>query len=180
MSALPPMSLSKTLLSKARLSVFAAALLGGGLVMAVDGVQPAMAFQQNVASEVNVDADGLALRGYDPVAYFTLGAPTEGDPAITATHNGATYRFANAEHLAKFSADPDKYAPAYGGYCAIGTSFGRKFDGDPKLWDIADGKLYLNVAEGPHNRYLAEKAQVIPRADSKWDAIKAKAPSDLN
>ncbi|WP_136660252.1 YHS domain-containing (seleno)protein [Nitratireductor sp. XY-223] len=129
--------------------------------------------------DVNATTTGLALRGYDPVAYFTKGAPTPGDFQITAEHNGATYRFANEENKALFVANPDAYAPAYGGYCAFGTAMGFKFDGDPELWRIVDNKLYLNLAPGIQERWEADRANLITAANEKWDTISDKTPEEL-
>lgn len=129
--------------------------------------------------DVNATTTGLALRGYDPVAYFTTGAPTAGDFQITATHNGATYRFASEENKALFVADPEAYAPAYGGYCAFGTAMGFKFDGDPHLWRIVDNKLYLNLAPGIQKRWEADRANLIVSADDKWADIADKSPEEL-
>ncbi|MCR9135796.1 MAG: hypothetical protein NXI27_07375 [Alphaproteobacteria bacterium] len=129
--------------------------------------------------DVNATTTGLALRGYDPVAYFTAGAPTEGDFQITATHNGATYRFASEENKALFVANPEAYAPAYGGFCAFGTAMGFKFDGDPHLWRIVDNKLYLNLAPGIQKRWEADRANLIVSADTKWSEIADKTPEEL-
>lgn len=129
--------------------------------------------------DVNATTTGLALRGYDPVAYFTTGAPTAGDFQITASHNGATYRFASEENKALFVADPEAYAPAYGGYCAFGTAMGFKFDGDPHLWRIVDNKLYLNLAPGIQERWEADRANLIVSADDKWAEIADKSPEEL-
>ena len=140
---------------------------------------PALAFDETSAATVNVDASGLAVRGYDPVAYFTAGAPTPGDPAITAVHDGATYRFASEANRDAFLADPVRYAPAYGGFCAMGASYGRKFDGDPALWRIVDGRLYLQVHQGALNRWLEDVPGNIVKADGNWPAIRDTAPKDL-
>jgi YHS domain-containing protein len=91
--------------------------------------------------DVNVTATNLALRGVDPVSYFTAGEPQNGDVEINAEYNGAVYRFTSEEHKETFLADPEKYAPQYGGYCAFGLSKGLKFDGDPEVWSIVDDKL---------------------------------------
>src|SRR5271168_3572377 len=90
--------------------------------------------------ELNATITGLALRGYDPVAYFTDGKPVPGDFTITARHEGATYRFASEDHKALFEKDPAKYLPQYGGFCAFGTAQGYKVDGDPNVWAIVEGK----------------------------------------
>lgn len=79
------------------------------------------------------------------MAYFTAGKPTPGDPRLTATYDGATYRFATAADRQAFLKDPAKYAPAYGGFCAYGASIDHKADGDPSIWKTVDGKPYLNV-----------------------------------
>ena len=129
--------------------------------------------------DVNATTTGLALRGYDPVAYFTAGAPTPGDFQITAEHNGATYRFASEENKALFVANPDAYAPAYGGYCAFGTAMGFKFDGDPHLWRIVDNKLYLNLAPGIQERWEADRANLITAANENWVSISDKTPEEL-
>ncbi|MEX3011987.1 YHS domain-containing (seleno)protein [Hoeflea sp. TYP-13] len=145
--------------------------------VAVSAVLFANAFAAGV--DVNATSTGLALRGYDPVAYFTKGAPTPGDFQITADYKGATYRFENEENKALFVANPEAYAPAYGGYCAFGTAMGFKFDGDPELWRIVDNKLYLNLAPGIQKRWEADRANLIVAADTNWDTIEDKTPEEL-
>ena len=120
----------------------------------------------------NVDANGLMLRGYDPVAYFTLGEATPGSPDLAAEHEGAVYHFASAEHRDRFLADPTAYAPAYGGFCALGTAMGRKFDGDPEIWAVVDGRLYVNVHQGAQQRWQGNPAGYIATADHNWPLIR--------
>lgn len=131
-------------------------------------------------SEINTNDQGLALQGYDPVAYFTTGAPQQGDSQFTAEHNGATYHFASAENRDAFLSDPDKYLPQYGGYCAYGTSLGKKFDGDPLSWKIVDDKLYVNTNAKAHELWLADEQNRIDQADSQWPDIRDKTPAELN
>ena len=119
----------------------------------------------------NVDATGLMLRGYDPVAYFTRGAATPGSPDLTAEHEGAVYRFASVEHRDRFLADPAAYVPAYGGFCALGTAMGRKFDGDPELWTVVDGRLFVNVHAAAQQRWQSDQAGFIATADHNWPLI---------
>jgi YHS domain-containing protein len=119
----------------------------------------------------NLDAEGLALKGYDPVAYFTEGEATKGSAEHTATFEGAAYRFANAEHLAAFEADPQTYVPAYGGYCAFGTAMGRKFDGDPEVWKIVDGELYVNLNDDVQERWETNIPGFVENADHNWAII---------
>ena len=93
---------------------------------------------------IYTDKAGQALQGYDPVAYFTVGAPTKGDPTISREWNGATWLFSTAEHRDLFDADPDKYAPAFGGHCAVAQVFGSDLKGSAKRWRIKDDRLYIN------------------------------------
>ncbi|MBV8763527.1 MAG: tat pathway signal sequence domain protein [Hyphomicrobiales bacterium] len=129
--------------------------------------------------QINATITGLALRGYDPVAYFTDGKPVLGDFSITAQYEGATYRFASEEHKALFMKEPAKYLPQFGGFCAYGAAAGYKVDGDPTLWKIVDNKLYLNIAPPVAARWNQDVAGYIKAANEKWTAIKDKAPSDL-
>jgi YHS domain-containing protein len=130
--------------------------------------------------DVNATSTGLALRGVDPVTYFTEGAPRQGDFNITAEHGGAVYRFATEENKAAFLKEPAKYAPQYGGYCAFGAAMGKKFDGDPNVWKIEAGKLYLNLAPKVADLWNADRANKIKAANEQWSAIKDKAPDELN
>ena len=129
--------------------------------------------------QINATITGLALRGYDPVAYFTDGKPVLGDFSITSQYDGATYRFASEEHKALFVKEPAKYLPQFGGFCAYGAAAGYKVDGDPTLWKIVDNKLYLNIAPPVAARWNQDVAGYIKAANEKWTAIKDKAPSDL-
>ena len=131
-------------------------------------------------SELSVNAEGQALQGYDPVAYFTDGKPTPGDAQFSTSHNGASYLFASAANRDAFVSDPDKYLPQYGGFCAFGTSLGKKFDGDPMSWKIVDGKLYLNSGEKPHQMWLEDVPGRIQQADTQWPEIQSKSPAEIN
>ncbi len=130
------------------------------------------------AQEVNIN-DGYAVHGYDVVAYFTVGQPTVGNDRYTADYHGATYRFASAAHRDTFAADPAKYAPQYGGFCAFGTSVGRKFDGDPHAWRIVDGKLYLNLNKKVQARWLQDPEGYIRGADHNWPIIASLTDAQL-
>ena len=129
--------------------------------------------------DVNATPTGLALQGYDPVAYHTVGEPTKGDFQITSTYNDATYRFASEENKAKFDANPAAYAPQYGGYCAFGAAMGFKFDGDPTVWKIVDGELFLNLAPGVQTRWEEDVPGFIKKADANWVEIVDKTPAEL-
>ncbi|TVQ97558.1 MAG: hypothetical protein EA403_14895 [Spirochaetaceae bacterium] len=123
-------------------------------------------------SAVNVTRDGVAIEGYDPVAYHLLGRPTIGDPAITHRWMGAIWRFANAEHRDRFAADPDRYAPQYGGYCSWAVSRGTTASIDPNAWHIEDGRLYLNLNPRINRRFVADVHENIGRAEANWPRIR--------
>ncbi|KAF0228278.1 MAG: hypothetical protein FD175_2059 [Beijerinckiaceae bacterium] len=155
--------------------------LGLGLAVVATPINLGTAFAYDEGSEsaINVDGKGIALRGYDPVAYFTLGKPTPGDAKFTAKHDGATYHFASATTRDAFTREPAKFAPAFGGYCAMGAVFEKKLDGDPNLWKIVDGKLYLNVGEPAQKRWLEDTKGNISKAAVNWPKIRDKAPKEL-
>lgn len=115
----------------------------------------------------------LALDGYDPVAYFTLGKPAEGSRSFTSQWNGATWRFVSAEHKALFDADPTKYAPQYGGYCAWAVSEGYTASADPTAWRIVNGRLYVNYNHDVQRQWEQDIPGRITRADGNWPKVLA-------
>lgn len=116
-------------------------------------------------------SDAVAIRGYDPVAYFRDGGPRLGKPEFTVSHGGVTWRFASAEHKALFEADPQRYLPAYGGFCAYGTSRGYLVKIEPEAWSIVDGRLYLNYDLGVRKTWLGDTPEFIARADGNWPRL---------
>ncbi len=115
--------------------------------------------------------DGAAINGYDPVAYFTEGKPVMGKPENSLVWKGAAWRFASAENMAAFEANPRAYAPQYGGYCAYSMALGQTETTEPDAWRIHEGKLYLI-----HNRRVRSIwAQDVPgniiRANAQWPAV---------
>ncbi len=116
------------------------------------------------------DGSDLAASGRDVVAYFTLGSGdgVMGDAAFKAMHKGATFHFASAENLATFEADPDKYAPRFGGYCAFAMSRGYFAPGDPDAWTVHDGALYLNVSKTIRARWALRREANIEAGDKNW------------
>jgi len=121
----------------------------------------------------------LAMHGYDPVAYFAAGKPTPGSSAHAVYQDGAIYWFSSAENQKLFQADPNKYVPQYGGYCAFGVAQGTKFDGDPALWTIHGGKLYLNVNPKIQGYFTKDIAGNIAQADKNWPQVRAAKPGAL-
>jgi YHS domain-containing protein len=119
--------------------------------------------------------DGLALKGYDPVAYFTDRQPTKGADQYSFQWKGVTYRFASAENLQRFKADPEKYLPQYGGYCAYAMSLDRIADIDPFRWAIVNGKLYLNNGFIAQHLWSVNKSGNIVSANRNWPVYPKKA-----
>lgn len=111
---------------------------------------------------------GAAIRGTDPVAYFTEGKPIEGSRKFTHAWKGATWRFASAANRDAFAAAPDKYAPQYGGYCAYGVANGYTVSTVPEAWSIVDGKLYLNYSLGVRADWLKDVPGHIGKANANW------------
>lgn len=132
---------------------------------------PALGAVALASDEVNVDKTGLAIGGYDPVAYFTVGQPTKGDSQITAEHNGAVYRFVNKESRRRFLNHPGQYLPQYGNYCAYGIAKGQKFSADPTVWQIQDGRLYLNLDQNIATLFNKDVAGHIARANENWKTL---------
>jgi YHS domain-containing protein len=132
---------------------------------------PAHAVKQT-GGEYNTLHAGLGAKGYDVVAYFTDNKPTPGTDRFVTEYGGVKWQFANAEHLAAFKADPTKYAPQYGGFCAWGASVGKLFDVDPVHgWKIVDGKLYMNF-NGEINATFSQDPQgYIAKANRNWPAL---------
>ena len=114
-----------------------------------------------------------AIRGYDPVAYFTQGKPVKGLNQYTMQWQGATYKFASAANLALFAADAAKYAPQYGGYCAYAVSAGYTASTVPEAWAIVDGKLYLNYSLGVQKKWRQDIPGRIAAANKNWPQVLA-------
>jgi YHS domain-containing protein len=113
----------------------------------------------------------VAVSGYDPVAYFTDGRPVVGSKDFTASWKGAEYRFASAANRDRFKADPARYAPQYGGYCAWAVSQGYTASADPKVWKIVDGRLFLNYSAEVGAKWAKDAAGNIRKADANWPKV---------
>ena len=119
------------------------------------------------------------LSGYDPVSYFTEGTPQRGSGYHVADYQGVTYAFTSKEHKEMFQSNPEKYAPAYGGWCAYGVAVGKKFVADPEVWKIVKGKLYVNLDRDIQSKWNEDIPGHIKTADGNWTEIRDKEPSDL-
>lgn len=120
---------------------------------------------------VNRDNAGLAIQGYDPVAYFTDSRPVEGRPEFTSTYMGATYRFTSTDHKSAFDRDPARYAPAYGGYCGYAASINRLSPTDPHYWQIIDGRLILQHNQKALDAWNKDVPANVAKADTNWPGL---------
>jgi YHS domain-containing protein len=130
-----------------------------------------------LAGDVTQSTPGIS--GYDPVAYFTDGKAMKGSGYHVADYKGVTYAFASKDHKQLFEDNPEKYVPAYGGYCAYGVAVGKKFVSDPEAWKVVDGTLYLNLDKDIQSKWLQDVPGYIKKSENNWKEIKDKAPSDL-
>lgn len=154
---------------------FAAALMTASAVSGFVAAPAAQAGVKGSTSEVNVDERGVALGGYDPVAYFDSGKPTRGLDKVSASYGGARYLFATAAHRKAFLANPRKYVPEFGGFCATGTAFGEKVDVDPETGKVVNGKLYLNNGPRALQVFNQDTPGIIGKAQVNWPVVKDKA-----
>jgi YHS domain-containing protein len=141
-----------------------------GMLVIVAGLSTPLFAQ---SSEVYSTAKG-AIRGYDPVAYFTVGKPVMGKKDFVYSWKGADWYFSSSENRASFQASPEKYAPQYGGYCAYGTAKGYKAPIDPAAWTIVDNKLYLNYNKEVQDTWNKDQPGYITTADKNWPEVKKK------
>jgi len=130
--------------------------------------------------DVNADENDVAIHGYDPVSYFTDGAAVMGSPKYTATHNSAIYQFSSDNNRRSFRDSPAKFAPQFGGFCAMGVVFNKKLDTDPTAWKIVDGKLYLNLNKTVQKKWLSDIPGHIESANRVWHGIEDVTIAVLN
>ena len=117
---------------------------------------------------------GKAIKGYDPVAFFTESKAVMGSDKFSYSWNGATWLFSNQQNLQRFKADPGRYAPQYGGYCAYGASKGRKVPSEIDTWTIYNNKLYLNYSQEVKETWVKDELGYIQKADRQWSEVKNK------
>jgi len=117
---------------------------------------------------------GKAIKGYDPVAFFTDSKPVMGADSLSYSWNGATWLFSSRQNLQRFKADPEKYAPQYGGYCAYGTSQGHKAPAEIDTWTILNDKLYFNYNKKVKEIWVKDQPGYIQKADKQWPELKNK------
>ena len=120
---------------------------------------------------VNTDAKGVVLHGYDPVAYFTQNAAVKGDQRYKATYKGGTYYFVSETNRNLFKNAPTKYAPQYGGYCAVAVSMGQLEDADPTMFTIHNNKLLVQRNEKAHQMFMSNPDAIQQKADQQWPGL---------
>ena len=146
----------------------------GGAAAPCAATNPCAAASQITAPRIFAE-DGVAIRGADPVAYFTQGQPVEGRTEFAYDWNGATWLFSSAQNRARFISDPEAYAPQYGGYCAFAASEGNLASTVPEAWKIVDGKLYLNYSLGVQQLWDQDIPGHIAKANANWPGILTQA-----
>ena len=151
--------------------VAAALLMGAAL--------PALAYDVTSTAAINVDANGVILRGVDATSYANGGAPVAGAADFAAEVGGATYLFASAEARDSFVAAPASFEPAFGGFCAVGAALGKKLDGDPAIFRFHEGRLYLFVSEDAVALWDKDPVGTLAKANANWPNISDKTPASL-
>jgi hypothetical protein len=122
-------------------------------------------------SVVNKDDNGVAIKGYDVVAYAVAGGPARGSKEFQHTWNGATWLFTSAANRDRFARQPEKYAPQFGGYCSWAVSRNYTADVDPEAWTIVDGRLYLNYSKSVQQRWEQDIPGNIQKAQANWPGV---------
>jgi hypothetical protein len=147
-----------------------------GLVLGLVAVMPRP--HAAVTEQIVVDwHTGLAIAGYDPVAYFTNGKPMVGSERLELRYGGAVWRFCNVGNRAAFAAQPDVYKPKFGGYDALGVARGVAVGGNAEVWFITGERLYLFYDRGRRAKFVADPERVIATAERKWpDVLKTLSP----
>ncbi|WP_136660094.1 YHS domain-containing (seleno)protein [Nitratireductor sp. XY-223] len=131
-------------------------------------LQPAITSAQEIFTR---GGSTLALEGFDAVSYFVSGKPVAGNPKFASTYKGVVWRFSSAENKSAFDANPRKFVPQYGGHCAWGTARGYAVRGDPQVWRIVNGKLYLNYNRSVQGKWNRDINGFITRANRNWPAV---------
>lgn len=133
-----------------------------------------------VASAEDIRNSVVGVEGYDLVSYQTGKKPLRGNGNHVTNYQGVNYLFANADNKKTFLSNPQKYLPAYGGYCAFGASVGKKFIGDADVWEVVDGRLYLNLDNSIKSLWVKDIPGNIRKADSNWKRISDVPWTELN
>lgn len=133
----------------------------------------------NAGHNTETDSNDVILAGHDAVAYFTQGKPVAGSPDYTAVYEGAIYQFSSKKNRDTFREDPARYAPAYGGFCAYGMTFGKKFEIDGKAFEIVGGKLFVNKNLDVYKAWAKDVPKHIVEANTQWPGVEHTPASEL-
>jgi len=120
---------------------------------------------------LNLDGNGVAIQGYDPVAFFTDNRPVEGNPKLQSEYHGAKYYFASSEHKGAFDQEPAKYEPQFGGYCAYGASRGNKAPVKIEAWQIVNGRLLMQYDLDIKGKFNQDQQGNLKKADQNWPGL---------
>ncbi|MEP1588282.1 MAG: YHS domain-containing (seleno)protein [Tateyamaria sp.] len=144
--------------------------LNATLALGALAALPTAAFAKSI-SRFSLSKSGFALKGYDTTAYFQAGKPTNGTDATTVTYKGAKWRFATAQDAALFQANPEAYEPQFGGYCTRAMSLRKEVPGDPEVWRLHNGKLYVFFAPVGGKHFDKGEDAMIALAQKHWDTL---------
>ena len=131
-------------------------------------VAAAISYAAPVSKDVKIH---VALEGYDPVVFFTESSAAKGNPGIQSKHEGAVYYFKSEENKQTFAKNPEKYLPAFGGYCAYGASVGALFPVDISTWEIVDGRLILQYNQEVKKLFNKDTKGNLAKADAYWKSL---------
>jgi YHS domain-containing protein len=141
------------------------------LLLLIFGLGLALPAFAQTRTLLNLDKSGVAIQGHDPVAFFTDGKPVKGKPEFPARHNGALYYFASKEHRDLFKAEPEKYEPVFGGYCAYGVSRNKLVEIDVDAFQIVDGRLLLQYSKGVRDTFNQDSKGNLSKAETNWPVL---------
>ncbi len=161
------MSTSSPLTSRPAYFVYGAIVVVAAVIVGAMFISPLFSAKPQFA-DYNVDSEKVAIHGYDTVAYFTEGKPMQGRDEFEEVWEDARWQFSSATNLELFKANPERYAPQFGGYCAGGLAVGEYADGDPKLFTIVDGKLYFIKNEHFLERWREAPVAHVEFAEYNW------------
>lgn len=148
------------------------------VTVAASLVISSLSFAANI--DVNANANDLAIHGYDTVSYFTDGKATKGTNKYTASYKSAIYQFSSEKNRTLFNANPEKFVPEFGGYCAMGVALNKKLDIDPTAWKIVEGKLYLNLNKAVQKKWLSDVPGHLETAVRTWSGIQGVSIAQLD
>jgi YHS domain-containing protein len=149
-------------------------VIAAAIFFAACNSQPKATTEGTAISEIFAP-EGKAIKGYDPVAFYKVSKPVMGSDSLEFDYKNAKWYFSSNENLEAFKANPEQYAPQYGGYCAYGTSKGKKAPTETGTWTILNDKLYFNYNDKVKEMWMKDQQALIEKADQQWPLIKDKA-----